>query len=289
MRGALYKRADAGRNAVFEAVLRDVKLLSEGAAGIDAGLTLTKVVWQRGRDLVMSSRETAGGAVLDVTARRPGVTGACAASAWRGDGVPSQEIEAAARGTVEMLAHAGRPAAEPFVLALLGTGTAFAAVRDGRVSHLGGCALGGGSFIGIARRLSPGLTFAQAVAGAARGDRRYVDLMVGDAYPDGIGRISGEMTAAHLARAGGSTDDALAGILNLHGESLGQIGASRARMAGCGRMVLAGGFAQENPLVVQSIAAMSGMFGVPAEAVPHPAYAGALGAALIAAEGEVPA
>ena len=58
-------------------------------------------------------------------------------------------------------------------------------------------------------------------------DRRKVDAMISDIYPDGVGRIGAELTAAHLARGtSGSVDDFLAGLLNLHGESIGQIAAA---------------------------------------------------------------
>jgi activator of 2-hydroxyglutaryl-CoA dehydratase len=112
--------------------------------------------------------------------------------------------------------------------------------------------------------------------------------MVSDAYPEGIGRIGGDMTAAHLAKAdrgsGGdaSIDDVLAALLNLHGENIAQIGASRAIIAQIPRLVLAGGFAHQNAALVGSITAMAGLFGVQAQVAPHPGFAGALGAALVA-------
>jgi pantothenate kinase len=172
-----------------------------------------------------------------------------------------------------------------FVLALLGTGTAFAAVRDGVVQHLGGAALGGGSFFGIGRRVAPEMSYGDMVEAAARGDRRKVDIMLLDAYPEGIGRLaSAEMTAAHVARAGAETGDFLAGLLNLHGESLAQIAASRATIAGIRRVVLAGGFAHGNEALNRSIVAMCALFGVQAAVAPQPGYAGALGAALLVAE-----
>jgi type II pantothenate kinase len=168
---------------------------------------------------------------------------------------------------------------------LLGTGTAFAVVRGDAVHHLGGTPLGGGSFAGIARRVEPSLTYDAMVAGAERGDRRCVDVMISDVYPDGIGGVGPDLTAAHLAQPGaGSLDDFLAGLLNLHGENIAQIAAGRAQAARMSRVVLAGGFAQGNPQLVASITSMAALFGLSVETAPWPAYAGALGAALAAAE-----
>jgi len=118
-----------------------------------------------------------------------------------------------------LLAAEERLGSGAFVVALLGTGTAFAAVRGEKVSHLGGTPLGGGSFVGITRRIAPSLSYAAMIASASRGERRRVDAMISDAYPEGIGRVGPDLTAAHLVKGGGSLDDVLAGLLNLHGRT----------------------------------------------------------------------
>ena len=111
--------------------------------------------------------------------------------------------------------------------------------------------------------------------------------MISDVYPEGMGRIGPDLTAAHLSKRGNaSLDDFFAGLLNLHGESIGQIAAGRARIAGINRIVLCGGFVHHNPRLVESIAHMAGLFGNAVEQVPHPGYAGAIGAALIASISE---
>jgi type II pantothenate kinase len=164
----------------------------------------------------------------------------------------------------------------------MGTGTAFAAVREGQVTHLGGTPMGGGSFAAIARRVDPTLTYGEMIERAARGDRRNVDLMVSDAYPDGIGRIGGNMTAAHLAKGDGSLADFLAGLLNMHGENIAQIAAGRGLVTEIRRVVLAGGFAHDNDALVASMTGMLRLFGVSCDVAPNAGFAGAIGAALMA-------
>jgi activator of 2-hydroxyglutaryl-CoA dehydratase len=94
------------------------------------------------------------------------------------------------------------------------------------------------------------------------------------------------MTAAHLAKDGdASLDDVLAALLNLHGENIAQIAASRAVISQVPHLVLAGGFAHENHALVESLTAMAQLFGVRTEVARHPGFAGALGAALIATHG----
>ncbi len=293
---------------LYESRITLPAMLPEGAVGIDAGLTLTKVLRASGAAVEAFAFKTAAAPSDEIAGTGSsaplGVTGARAAAYAELPGaVAAQEIEAAACGARALLSCSGAtddplPGQDPrrglsardagettadFVLALLGTGTSFAAVRGENVQHLGGTALGGGSFTGIARRIDPALTYEAMIAGAARGDRRRADLMVSDAYPDGIGRIGGEMTAAHLAKRGDETpDDVLAALLNLHAENIAQIAASRAIIAQLPRLVLAGGFAHENAALVTSITSMAGLFGVHVDVTPHAGFAGAIGAAILA-------
>lgn len=265
--------------------------LPDGVVGIDAGMTLTKIARVTTEGIALTSAETAAGSTATAeigTSSRIGVTGARLGDIADAGVVRVQEIDAAARGVVALLQSEARLGDGPFVMALLGTGTAFAAVRGDSVTHLGGTPLGGGSFAGIARRIDPSLTYAAVLAAAGRGDRRRVDEMISDVYPDGIGRIGPDLTAAHLAKRGdGSQDDFFAGLLNLHGENIAQIGASRAIIANIRRIVLAGGFVHGNPFLVASITSMAALFGVSVEATPAPGFAGAIGAAFAAAETEI--
>lgn len=269
--------------------------LAPGVGGFDAGMTLTKVARATGGGIALAWYETnderadAPIATEVESAARVGVTGALLGPVHAGERfVRVQEIDAAARGVVALMESDGRACADGFVMALLGTGTAFAAVRAGKATHLGGTPLGGGSFAGITRRVDASLSYAGMIAAAERGDRRHVDTMISDIYPDGIGGVGPDLTAAHLARSrDGSLEDFLAGLLNLHGENIAQIAASRALIAGMKRVVLAGGFTHANPRLVQSIAGMAALFGVTTELAPAPGFAGAIGAALVAAETEM--
>jgi type II pantothenate kinase len=284
------KEQDPGNILGEELLRRPMLALPAGVVGIDAGMTLVKIARTTEEGIVLESRETTvdpratGAFAGEHQSVRIGVTGARAGDvADDGRTVRVQEIDAAAHGVSALLAAEERLASGEFVMALLGTGTAFAAVRGEKVSHLGGTPLGGGSFTGIARRIDPALSYAAMIARASRGDRRHVDAMISDVYPEGIGRVGPDLTAAHLSKAGGSPDDVLAGLLNLHGENIAQIGASRAIIANIRRIVLAGGFAHGNPALVSSITSMAALFGVSVEVSPAPGFAGAIGAALAAA------
>ena len=271
-------------------------LLPEGAIGIDAGLTLTKVVHATASGVVLDARETRtvftdhGWAAMREAAQangHVGITGAKIAVVPNpNEHIQVDEIEASARGIRALLDAEGRTGDGEYLMAMLGTGTAFAIIRgDDVVEHLGGTPLGGGSFAGIAHRVDPSLTYEDMIARAERGERRNVDTMVADLYPDGIGRVGADMTAAHLAQRGqGSLDDFLAGLLNMHAENVAQIAASRARMANLSRVVVGGGFAHNNPTMMEMFIKIAWMFGIKAESVTAPGYAPAIGAAILAVE-----
>ena len=70
----------------------------------------------------------------------------------------------------------------------------------------------------------------------------------------------------------------------MHAENVAQIAASRARMANLQRVVVGGGFAHNNPTMMEMFTKIAWLFGIAAEAVPAPGYAPAIGAALISAE-----
>jgi type II pantothenate kinase len=280
----------AHNHSLKGAVLSLAGLLPEGVIGIDAGMTMTKVARAAPRGIEVSAIETASlneASLLGLRADAEvlGLTGARSELLTaQGRALSVPEIDAAAGGCVALLKAEDRTGDGEFMMALLGTGTAFAAVRPGSVAHLGGTALGGGSFTGIAHRVAPELSYDGAIGAAFAGDRRTVDMMISDVYPEGLGRIGPDLTAAHVARTGdGSTADFLAGLLNLHAESIAMIAAGRARMANCTRIVLCGGFVHNNARLVEGISAMGARFGNSVETIPAPGFAGAIGAALLAA------
>jgi pantothenate kinase len=281
--------SDNHHNHAVHAITLAVELLPPGVTGIDAGMTLTKTVRAVASGVMLDAMETHAWspdpAIATETRTRIGVTGGRVRDLPGDHVIRVPEIEAGVRGVIALLESERRLGDGIFVLAILGTGTAFAAVREGVATHLGGTALGGGSFSGIAGRVDPSLSYEAMISAAERGDRRNVDAMISDVYPDGIGRIGPDLTAAHLARgAEGSVDDFLAGLLNLHGESIGQIAAARAVVSGIKRIVLAGGFAHHNALFTDSLSHMAGMFGIGVELAPAAGFAGAIGAALVASE-----
>jgi activator of 2-hydroxyglutaryl-CoA dehydratase len=69
----------------------------------------------------------------------------------------------------------------------------------------------------------------------------------------------------------------------MHGENIAQIAAGRGLVAGIRHVVVAGGFAHDNDALIASMSGMLRLFGVASDVAPHAGFAGAVGAALMAA------
>jgi len=136
----------------------------------------------------------------------------------------------------------------------MGTGTAIVAARDnGRsIEHVGGTGIGGGSLIGLSRRLLNTSDIRLIESLAQKGDLTKVNLRVGDVVGGSIGKLNPDATASNF---GGLRDDATsadiaAGILNMVGEVIGMLAVISARATGLEEdIVLVGRLTKIEPLV----------------------------------------
>lgn len=173
----------------------------------------------------------------------------------------------------------------------MGTGTALIEVRENgrRIRHIGGTGVGGGTLLGLARKMLGISSISILVEMAEKGDSRRVDLTVGDIVGDGIGILSPEMTASNLGRVGdtSSPEDLAAGITNLVGEvvaSAAFLAASKLRLED--KVILVGRVAKLPP-VLKSIQRALSSFGVKPIVPKLPEYAVAVGAGYrVSAEGD---
>ena len=173
----------------------------------------------------------------------------------------------------------------------MGTGTALIEVRENgrRIRHIGGTGVGGGTLLGLARKMLGISSISILVEMAEKGDSRRVDLTVGDIVGNGIGILSPEMTASNLGRVGdtSSPEDLAAGITNLVGEvvaSVAFLAASKLKLED--KVILVGRVAKLPP-VLKSIQRALSSFGVKPIVPKLPEYAVAVGAGYrVSAEGD---
>jgi type II pantothenate kinase len=186
--------------------------------------------------------------------------------------------------------RAGLALAYPHLLVSLGTGTSILRMdEDGTVARVGGTALGGGTLRGLGRLLLGTDDHDRLVALAATGDRRHVDLLVGDLYrPGGIALVP-DLTAANFGKAiEPRADDVAHALLGLVGENVallaGQIAVALASSADGGAtrrrpdVLYAGSTLRNNPLLVEILGGVTALVGAQASFLPLGEFTGALGA-----------
>lgn len=125
----------------------------------------------------------------------------------------------------------------------LGTGTSMVKVIKGKIEHIGGTGVGGGTLIGLGELLLNESDFQKIDQMAEKGDLRKVDLSVGDIVGSGIGMLSENATASNFGKVAGSgltQSDLALGICNLIGETVGSIAYFASEKYGLGKIVLIG-------------------------------------------------
>lgn len=208
----------------------------------------------------------------------------------------------------------------PFLLCNVGTGVSILRVEgESTYTRVSGTALGGGTFLGLARLLTRFHEFQQALDAAHDGDARHTDMLVRDIYGSGDERaglkLPGDLTASFFAKSllgggGGSVDangepkspglgataaaseaDVCKALLVMISQNVAQIAHLAARVQGLRRVFFTGNFLRGNQMAVQTIVytmrRWAELDGVETEAVffRHEGYFGAIGAFLSTVEG----
>jgi len=268
--------------------------------GVDVGASLAKLAIRRAGEplrLELAPAEPLGRVARDVARLAParvGVTGAGGARLAERCGSAALvvgEFDAWAAGACALLEAQGRPADGPFLLASIGTGSSCVRVDGVVATRIGGTALGGGTLVGLGAALTGRTRFEEIVALAAAGDRRRVDLLVSDVYPDGLPGLPGAASAASFGRlareAGrgvrGDPRDLADALVGLVGENVALLCNALAAQAGLRRIVYGGSALRGNAPLAELLVGMTAALGREPLLLERGEHAGALGA-LLAAE-----
>jgi type II pantothenate kinase len=267
--------------------------------GADVGASLAKVAILRGGEplrLELAPVDAIEWVAREVESLRPervGVTGGGAprlASLVHLDTRPVGEFEAWSAGARELLRLQGTPPEGAFLLVSIGTGTSVLLVEGARVERVGGTALGGGTLLGLGAALTGRSEFAEIVELAGAGDRRRVDLLVSDVYPQGLAGLPGAANASSFGRlprlaARGEPADArdLAGALvGLVGENVALLSNALAAQAGLRRIVFGGTALRGNEPLARLLLGTTAALGREGVLLARGEFAGAVGALLLA-------
>jgi type II pantothenate kinase len=270
------------------------------AAGADVGTTLVKLALRDASGATRFDHFPAADlarAAAHLHASRPeriGVTGGGAPRLERlldSDTARVDEFAAWAAGARRMLRDAGSEP-ERFLLVSVGTGTSVMLVEAEGVRRLGGTPLGGGSVMGLGRVLLGTADFDEIVRLAGQGDRRSVDLLIADVYPEGGFLLPPEASASYFARLARLPDSELPGppdlaaaLMGFVGESVALLSCTHANAQGVVPIVFGGSTLRENPMLALVLRLVCLALGRQPTFLQEGEFAGALGALESVAEG----
>ena len=165
-----------------------------------------------------------------------------------------------------------------------------AARGEASAVRVGGTGLGGGTLAGLAAVLVGTSEFDAVTQLAREGDRRRVDLLVGDIYPSDALPLPGDLNAASFAKLARNPSeqvrdprDLAHAIMGLVGENVALICGGLAVAAGVGRIVYGGTTLRHNPAITDILRALAPAHACEATILRNGEFTGALGALELAA------
>jgi type II pantothenate kinase len=265
--------------------------LSPEILGLDLGATLAKLALQRDalhtEHLPARDLDAVRARVTQLSPRRIVATGAGADALGASiEGIPVEhvaEFEAWALGAPVVAAEEGAQLPERYLVVSLGTGTSVLAVNGSSAMRVGGTGLGGGTLLGLGRLLVGAPSFEQLTALAARGDRRKVDLLVGDIYR-GDSPLPGDLTASNFAKLGSSDPADIAhALVGMVGENVALVCAHLARLTNAEAVVMGGSTLEGHATLRRVLEETLALLGLEARFLARGGYCGAVGAAMAGA------
>lgn len=181
----------------------------------------------------------------------------------------------------------------PFLLVNIGSGVSILKVTSENIcERVGGCPMGGGTFFGLARLLTGGLSFEESLKQAGEGNKANVDMLVRDIYGGDYDKfnLKGSVVASSFGKLGRdhndtaySQADVLASILHMITNNIGSLANLHAKAYGIKRIIYSGNFFHHNQTAMYLLS-MSMRYwsagSVKALFLEHEGYCGAVGALL---------
>ena len=154
-------------------------------------------------------------------------------------GLPTYRVDEFSASGAGALALSGQ---ERAVVSTMGTGTAFLLAEKGRVQHLCGSGIGGGTLGGMCHKLVGMERFGQIKKLALGGDLGQVDLTIGDITKNPAATLDPTLTAANFGNLAEDANcaDVAAGVVNLVLQAIGTMTVLACRCCDTKTVVLTG-------------------------------------------------
>ncbi|MDR2551990.1 MAG: pantothenate kinase [Treponema sp.] len=266
--------------------------------GIDIGSTTTKAVSIRKGRVIHRIKTRAADAVTSATGafgkmivengikmediRRIMITGA-GATKLKEDlfGIPTgkaDEIQSIGTGGMFL---ANR---ENIIITNIGTGTAIIDARRDCIAHLGGSGVGGGTILGLAKKLLSLSEFGGIMDMAEKGRLNQVDLLMEDIMETDLSFLNRESTASNFGKMLDSArnEDIAMGLLNMVYQVIGMLSVFAAKSMDTDKVVVTGN-GSGNLIGRRILEDITAMYRVCFEYPEHAEYTTAIGAGLIGA------
>jgi type II pantothenate kinase len=193
-------------------------------------------------------------------------------------GIPTRTVaEFTAVGTGGMF-QVGR---ENIIITNIGTGTVLIKATKTAITHIGGSGVGGGTILGLAKKLLGLSDFRDIMDTASTGELRQVDLLLEDIMDNSLGFLGKDATAANFGKMLDTArpSDIAAAILNMVYQVIGMLSVFAARGNGIASVIVTGS-GSDNPAGKRILASVGAMYGVTFEHPDDAQYTTAIGAAL---------
>jgi type II pantothenate kinase len=128
------------------------------------------------------------------------------------------------------------------IIANVGTGTAIIDAGSDCISHLGGSGVGGGTILGLAKKLLSVSEFSGVMRMAEKGKLSQVDLLMEDIMETDLSFLNRESTASNFGKMLDSarSEDIALGIINMVYQVIGMLSVFAAKSKNIDRVVVTG-------------------------------------------------
>ena len=261
----------------------DIGSTTTKAVSIEEG-QLTKRVKTRASDAVTAATGALGKIVLENGIKidaisRIAITGA-GASKIRNDifGIPTDRVNEIKAIGIGGMFLSGR---DNIIISNIGTGTVIIEAGDRGIFHFGGSGVGGGTILGLAKKLLPIAGFNDIMEIAKTGKLNQVDLLLGDITDTSISFLNGESTASNFGKMldTASPNDMALAIINMVYQVIGMLSVFAARARNTERVIITGN-GSKNLLGRKVLEDITSMYGIEFIYPEYAEYTTAIGAGL---------
>lgn len=131
---------------------------------------------------------------------------------------------------------------DKFIVASVGTGTAFIKNENGEITHLGGTGVGGGTLINLCKKINPEISFEDIRKAELTGSLENVDLSIQDVTTEEIKTLPKDTTAVNFGKLNekATNNDLILGIMNMIFETIGVMAALAAKGSNINNIIAIG-------------------------------------------------